>query len=371
MEEKVAILFAFVFIQNSLGYSPYNNNYPNIVLIVANQFGLADISYYGEKIKHIRRLAQESINFTHVYSQLYPTSSRAALLTGRLPVKSGMLKGRFLPFTSFPSVACSGGMPLSEETIAEVLQRRGYVSKFIGLWDLGLGKDGKFTPLNQGFQSWLGIIACHSEDCSSLPRGSTIHQFDEVLMFLYLVFSAIFGGVFLWYFRYLKLKFLLCCFALGMVIMYATNQGFHGMTYISIRSCVLFRDRNILAQPYNVENLTIRFTEEAVQFIKQMASSETPFFLTVNHLLFSKPLFSSRVFSNTSAESGEFLNSLMELDWSIGNILDAISGVNITNDTLVIFTALSGSNHINVSLSDSSQGAEFEDAANNNNKAKG
>lgn len=349
IELSCIIFTVLAFVENSSGTISTAKELPNIVLIAVNQFGLEDLSYYGEHIQHIKKLAEQGITFSHVYSQLYPTSLRAALLTGRLPVKSGMLKGRFLPFTSLPSVASSGGMPLSEWTLAEALQSKGYESKFVGLWDLGFGKNGKFTPVNQGFRSWYGILTQHSKGCSLLPRGSTKHLFEEVLLFLCLVVSFLFGVVSLWYFRYLKPKFILYGFVVGS-IMYATSQGIHGVTFITVRSCVLFRDEYILAQPYDVENLTLRFTEEARKFIEEEASTQTPFFLTVNHPVFSKPFFNSRIFSNISGQSDKLLDSLVELDWSVGRILETLKKENLTDDTMVIFTALSGLSHKNLSV---------------------
>lgn len=341
---RIIILIVLAFLRNSSGTISTAEEFPNIVLIAVNQFGLEDLSYFGEHIQHIKKLAEQGITFSHVYSHLYPSSSRAALLTGRLPVKSGMLKGRFLPFTSLPSVASSGGMPLSEMTIAEALQKNGYESKFVGLWDLGFGKNGRFTPVNQGFRSWFGILTQHSKGCSVLSRGSTKHLFEEVLLFLCLLLSFIFGVLSLWYFRYLKPKFILIVFVVGS-IMYATSQGFHGVTFIAVRSCVLLRNEYILAQPYDVENLTVRFTEEAREFIEKEASTQTPFFLTVNHPVFSKPFFNSRVFNNISGKSDKLLDSVVELDWSVGRILETLEKENLTDDTMVIFTALSGLSH--------------------------
>ena len=316
---------------------------PNIVLIVANQFGMKDFELYLDKLHHIQSLANESVWFSHVYSHLYPTSSRAALLTGKLPVKTGMLKGRFMPFTSFPSLASSGGLPQAEETIAEVLQNNGYLNKFIGLWDLGLGKNGRFLPLEQGFQSWYGILALPTEKCSHVSKQAFHkHIYDEVALFLCLLLTLVFGTVALLYLKYLRLKYILYFFTLG-TIMYASSQGFSGMSYIKLRSCVLFRDDNIIAQPYNGRNLTARFTEEAMNFINQRTVAHAPFFLMLNHILFSKPLFNLE--GLVSKTNDTFLDSLNQLDWSIGMLQRALEEANIIDDTVVMFMSLSGINH--------------------------
>lgn len=315
---------------------------PNIVLITVNQFGVSDLNNNWEYLKNIRKLSKDAIQFSHAYTQLYQTSSRAALLTGRLPVKTGMLKGRFLPFTSLPSIASSGGLPLNELTLAEFLRRNGYTNKFIGLWDQGLGSKGKFLPLNQGFNSWFGVVTQHSESCSSLRQKShkTFVNDEALSIILYCVFWSLFLVASLWCLCFLKAKFISLLVILG-VVLYATNNR---TTFIMVRSCVLYKDRHIVAQPYDVENITLRFTDEALGFMKTAAH---PFFLMVNHLALSKPLFASPFFKNTSGKSDMFLDSLAELDWSVGSILQSIEHLNLTDDTVFIFTALSGDINLN------------------------
>ena len=317
------------------------NKKPNVVLITVNQLGISDLNKYWEYLGGIQGLSKDAVQFNHAYSQLYPTSSRAALLTGRLPVKTGILKGRFLPFTSFPSIAASGGLPLSEQTLAEFLKRNGYTSKFIGLWDQGLGRKGKFLPLNQGFSSWFGVVTQHSDACSNLRQKPHETYVNEPLsLILYGMFWSLFVFISVWCFSFLKMKFISIFIILG-VILYVTNNR---TMYIAIRSCVLYKDSYIVAQPYDVENITLRFTDEALGFMKTVAH---PFFLMVNHLALSRPLFTSPFFRNTSGQCDMFLDSLMELDWSVKSISRMIERMGLTNDTIVIFTALSGSINVN------------------------
>ncbi|XP_028409765.1 arylsulfatase-like isoform X1 [Dendronephthya gigantea] len=333
----VLLLFSpgFFYIHSVLG----GVKKPNVVLITVNHFGLNTLDNYRGYLKNIRRLSEESIQFSHAYSQLYPTSSRAALLTGRLPVKTGMLKGRFLPFSSLPSIASSGGLPLNEETLAESLEKNGYTNKFIGLWDQGLGKKGKYLPLKQGFRSWFGIVTQHSYSCSSPPikphDGDEAFVNEALWLFLYGLCWSLFIATALWCLFFLKAKFLSLLIILG-VVLYATNSN---APFIVVKSCVLFRNDQIIAQPYNVENITLRFTDDALDFIKTAAN---PFFLMVNHLALSQPLFTSPFFKNTSGKNDVILDSLVELDWSVGSILAAIESSNLTDDTIIVFTALSG-----------------------------
>lgn len=81
---------------------------------------------------------------------------RAALLTGRLPVRSGMYPGVLGP-------SSQGGLPLEEVTLAEILAARGYLTGMAGKWHLGVGPEGAFLPPHQGFHRFLGIPYSHDQ----------------------------------------------------------------------------------------------------------------------------------------------------------------------------------------------------------------
>lgn len=81
---------------------------------------------------------------------------RAALLTGRLPVRMGMYPGVLEP-------GSRGGLPLEEVTLAEVLAARGYLTGMAGKWHLGVGPEGAFLPPHQGFHRFLGIPYSHDQ----------------------------------------------------------------------------------------------------------------------------------------------------------------------------------------------------------------
>jgi arylsulfatase A len=83
-------------------------------------------------------------------------SYRAALLTGRLPVRMGMYPGVLRP-------SSRGGLPLEEVTLAEVLAAHGYLTGMAGKWHLGVGPEGAFLPPHQGFHRFLGIPYSHDQ----------------------------------------------------------------------------------------------------------------------------------------------------------------------------------------------------------------
>ena len=126
-------------------------NQPNIVLILADDLGYGDLGCFGHSTiatPNLDRMAAEGMKFTqfHVASSVC-TPSRAGLLTGRLPIRSGLTRV-FIPQSE-------GGIPDEEITIAELLKGVGYTSACIGKWHLG--RPDKYLPLNHGFDYYYGI----------------------------------------------------------------------------------------------------------------------------------------------------------------------------------------------------------------------
>nr|BAG62697.1 unnamed protein product [Homo sapiens] len=133
---------------------------PNIVLIFADDLGYGDLGCYGHPSSttpNLDQLAAGGLRFTDFYVPVsLCTPSRAALLTGRLPVRMGMYPGVLVP-------SSRGGLPLEEVTVAEVLAARGYLTGMAGKWHLGVGPEGAFLPPHQGFHRFLGIPYSHDQ----------------------------------------------------------------------------------------------------------------------------------------------------------------------------------------------------------------
>ena len=127
---------------------------PNFIIIFADDLGYGDLGSYGHptiKTPHLDQMASEGMRFTQFYvGSSICTPSRAALLTGKLPVQTGMYGKRSV---LFPDNA--GGLDPKEETIASALKKNGYKTACIGKWHLGHLK--KYMPLNHGFDSFYGI----------------------------------------------------------------------------------------------------------------------------------------------------------------------------------------------------------------------
>lgn len=124
---------------------------PNIVMIYADDLGYGDLGCYGHptiRTPNLDRMAREGMRFTQWYSAApVCTPSRAALLTGRYPVRSGLTRVLFPQST--------GGIPESETTMAQVLRGAGYRTAAVGKWHLG--HLPQYLPGRHGFDRYLGI----------------------------------------------------------------------------------------------------------------------------------------------------------------------------------------------------------------------
>lgn len=135
---------------------------PSIVILLADDLGYGDLGCYGHptiRTPNLDRMASEGIKFTQYYAWCYCTPSRAALLLGRLPVRSGL--NRVLGPRS------TGGIPDGEITLAEALKARGYATLCIGKWHLG--HHHRFLPTRHGFDHYLGIP--YSNDMDRANQG--------------------------------------------------------------------------------------------------------------------------------------------------------------------------------------------------------
>ena len=258
---------------------------PNIVVIFADDLGYGDLGCYGSptiRTPQLDRMAAEGLRFTDFYAAAEVcTPSRAALLTGRYAVRSGMCGNRRVLFPN-----SKGGLPPSEVTIAEALKGAGYATAHVGKWHLGIHEGSR--PLDQGFERSFGLPYSNDMDArADLPKGSSASPTPP-------------------------------------------PDGWN---------VALLRDGKVVEQPVDQTTLTKRYTEEAVQFIAEKKGG--PFFLYVAHTFPHVPMFASPAFKGKS-RAGIYGDAVEELDWSVGEVLAALRREGIAENTLVIFTSDNG-----------------------------
>ena len=147
----VLATFALAGLAASHAAAPAADRPPNIILIVADDMGWADLGVQGAKgfrTPQLDRLAAEGTRFTRFYvAQAVCTASRAALLTGAYPNRLN-LQGAF-------NHTSRDGIHEDEWLLPEMLRARGYATGAMGKWHLGTRP--KFNPRRHGFDEWFGI----------------------------------------------------------------------------------------------------------------------------------------------------------------------------------------------------------------------
>jgi arylsulfatase A-like enzyme len=262
---------------------------PNIVIILADDLGWGDLGCYGHpsiRTPNLDRMAAEGMRFTDFYSAAEVcTPSRAALLTGRYPIRSGMCHDRWRVLRR----ESAGGLPASEITIAQALKTRGYATACLGKWHLGnYANDPAHHPRRHGFDYYFGLP--HSNDMNptpAAPPGATARLDQQAD----------------WW------------------------------------AAPLYRNEERIECPADQTTLTRRYTEEAVKFI--VGHKETPFFLYLAHTFPHVPLFASGKFSGHSRR-GLYGDVVEEIDWSVGRVLDTLRREGVDRNTLVFFTSDNG-----------------------------
>lgn len=125
---------------------------PNIVYIVADDLGWKDVGFQGSDIRtpNLDKLAQQGVRFTEFYAQPMSTPTRAALMTGRYPLRYG------LQTIVIPS-GHTWGLPTDEWLLPQALGEAGYYTAIVGKWHLGHG-DQKYWPRQRGFDYQYGPL---------------------------------------------------------------------------------------------------------------------------------------------------------------------------------------------------------------------
>ena len=271
---------------------------PNVVIILADDMGYGDIGAFGHptiRTPHLDRMASEGQKWTSFYvAESVCTPSRAALLTGRLPIRTGMSPVSDDRRVLFPDSA--GGLPASEITIADLLKRRGYATAAIGKWHLG--HLPPFLPMAHGFDLYFGIPYSNDMDMLPIPGTPTMIGGED-----------------------------------------PRKRGRMMDPKVEYWNVPLMRNAEVVERPADQTSITRRYTEEATGFIRAHAAQ--PFFVYLAHTMPHMPLFASAAFAGRSPR-GRYGDVIEEIDWSVGQVMETLRALHLERRTLVIFTSDNG-----------------------------
>jgi arylsulfatase len=261
------------------------NGRPNIVFMLVDNMGYGDLSCYAGPIRgvatpRIDKLAREGIQLTNFNVEPECTPSRSALMTGRMPIRSGT--------SSVVMTGGKDGLAQWEYTIAELLSDAGYATAHYGKWHLG-SNEGRF-PTDQGFDEWYGIPRSTGETMWLDQPGydPTIYTPEPVL-------EGVKGE---------KSKFV-------------RNYDTHFRPLI---------DREI--------------ANRSVAYIGKQAKAGKPFFLYIPFTHPHEPPLAHPDFQDPKRT--QYQNVLAEIDHNAGMVLDAIEEAGIRDNTIVVFASDNG-----------------------------
>jgi len=258
---------------------------PNFIVILADDLGYGDLGCYGSELSRTPRIdnmAKEGMRFTSFYvGSAMCTPSRAALMTGCYPQRFGF--GRLENVLGHVYLAGeTTGLNPDEITIADMLKSAGYKTKMVG--KCHLGDQPEFMPNRQGFDSFFGLPYSHD-----IEPG---HPLNDK-----------------W----------------------------------NLPQLPLMRDEKVIETQPDRRELNKRFTNEVVKYISE--NKGDPFFIYFAHILPHVPFVAPNEFVDrlTPSATSEYQACIEYLDYSTGQILDALKEAGICDNTLVILTSDHGS----------------------------
>ncbi|XP_062457377.1 steryl-sulfatase isoform X3 [Rhea pennata] len=322
MRKKMRLLLFLLICQCAIkNVSSHSASNPNIILLVADDLGIGDLGCYGNRTlrtPNIDRLAEEGVTLTqHIAASPLCTPSRAAFLTGRYPIRSGM--AAYSRVGVFLFAASSGGLPFEEITFAKLLKQRGYSTALIGKWHLGMNcessNDFCHHPLSHGFDYFYGLSVTNLRDCKP-GQGSVFLKGTEksIVTSIQIIGITLVSLAAVHFAGFFKVPFqaLGCCLLITAVLLVVLLFFFYNFRYLN---CFLMRNHQIIQQPLSYENLTQRLTKEAVQFIQR--NTDAPFLLVLSYLHVHTALHASKNFTGKS-KHGLYGDAVEEMDWSVG-----------------------------------------------------
>jgi arylsulfatase A-like enzyme len=280
---------------------------PNIILLVSDDTGWGDLGVYGGgegrgmPTPNFDRLAAEGMTFFSFYGQPSCTPGRAAIMTGRIPNRSGM--------TTVAFQGQGGGLPHAEWTLASVLKTGGYQTFFAGKWHLG--EADYSLPNAQGFDV-MKYCGLYHLNAYTYADPTWFPDMDPELraMFVKVTKGALSGN---------------------------TGETPHEDFKIN-GQYVNTPEKGVVGIPFIDE-----YVEKAsIEYLEKAAKSGKPFFMDVNFMKVHQPNMPHPDYIGKSMSKSKFADSIVELDARVGRIMDKIRELGIADNTLVIWTTDNG-----------------------------
>ncbi|KAG5849327.1 hypothetical protein ANANG_G00109040 [Anguilla anguilla] len=268
--------------------APRNGSTPNIIIMLMDDMGWGDLGVFGQPSKetpNLDRMAAEGMVFPNFYTANPLCSpSRASLLTGRLPVRNGFYTTNAHARNAYTPQEIVGGISDEEILLPQMLKKMGYVNKIVGKWHLG--HRPHHLPLEHGFDQWFGAPNCHFG-----PYNSSVRPNIPVY----------------------------------------NNSQMVGRYYEEFG----------INKKSGQSNLTQIYLQEGLEFLRAQASAQSPFFLYWAADATHAPVYASKRFLGKS-QRGRYGDAVMELDDSVGVILEELKRLGIAKETFVFFTSDNG-----------------------------
>ncbi|WP_198137538.1 arylsulfatase [Terriglobus sp. TAA 43] len=280
---------------------------PNIILLVTDDTGWGDLGAYGGgegrgmPTPNFDRLAEEGMTFFSFYGQPSCTPGRAAIITGRIPNRSGM--------TTVAFQGQGGGLPAAEWTIASVLKTAGYQTFFTGKWHLG-------------------------EDDSALPNA---HGFDEMKYCgLYHLNAYTYADPTWFPDMGDKLRAMFAKVTKGAL---SGKAGEKPKEEFKINGqYVDTPEKGVVGIPF----FDGYVEKAAIDYLDQAGKSDKPFFMNINFMKVHQPNLPHPDYIGKSLSKSKFADSVVEMDARVGRIMDKVRELGISENTIIFWTTDNG-----------------------------
>uniref|UniRef100_A0A0A1WSM7 Arylsulfatase B n=1 Tax=Zeugodacus cucurbitae TaxID=28588 RepID=A0A0A1WSM7_ZEUCU len=281
--------FAIILLCYNVLTAAQSNDKPNIVIILADDLGVDDVSFRGSNqflTPNIDALAYSGVILKNLYTPSMCTPSRSALLTGKYPIHTGM-QHYVIPNDQ------PWGLPLNETTMAQIFKQHGYYTSIIGKWHQGMSRKA-YTPTKRGFDHHFGYL------------GSNIDYYEHTLD--------------------------------------ATAKN------LSLGHD--FRDNLAVSREYIGTYVTDLLTDAATKLISKHDATKQPLFLLLSQLAphagtdeipLQAPAEEVAKFAYIKDENKRMYAAMVsKLDQSVGSVIDALANKGILNNTILLFLSDNG-----------------------------